>query len=106
MKNMRNIAAAIVMVTFLAVGTTFAGDGILVGGKSDGILVGGRAQTSGCQTPKSAAGILIADITSVVVEAFTGVAVAGKDGIMISDRSCQAKDGIMISDKDGILVGG
>lgn len=84
MKNMRNIVAAIVMVTVLSV-STFA-EGIVVAGK-DGIVVAGRAEqrqkTSSCSgtTRESgivvAGGILVAGLTGIVVAGFTGIVVAG-----------------------------
>ncbi len=109
MKNIKNIVAAIVMATLLSV-STFAGDGILVGGK-DGILVGGKGQqnvkagNNGCTAnTKGNSGILVAG--GILVGGFTGILVGGFTGILVGgatgDTSC--KDGLLIADRDGLLI--
>jgi hypothetical protein len=94
MKNMRNIVAAIVMVTILSVSTTFA-DGVVVGGKS-GVVVGGKTQT-GCSETKFG---VVSTITGIIIGGFTGIIIGGRDGIIIGGRSScdQSRDGLIISD--------
>ncbi len=83
MKNLKNLVAAFLMVTFLAVGTTFAGDGILVSNR-DGILVSNRTERSTKQpcraTTKFDAGILVSNIVGILVSNFTGILVSNSVG--------------------------
>ncbi len=96
MKNLRNLVATFLMVTFLAAGTTFAGDGILVSNR-DGILVSNRAERNTKQpcraSTKINAGILVSNIVGILVSNFTGILVSNAVGTV----SCDQKEG-------GILV--
>jgi hypothetical protein len=99
MKSIKNIIAAFVLATFLSV-STFAGDGILVGGKT-GILVGG-ATAEPCTNNTAAAkdGIMISDATGILVGGFTGILVGGFTGILVGGITDSGNDtcGIMIGD--------
>lgn len=99
MKNMRNIVAAIVMVTILSVSTTFA-DGIIIGGK-DGIIIGGKSgQTTKTQPSCSETKFgVVSTITGIIIGGFTGIIIGGRDGIIIGGRSScdQSRDGLIIS---------
>lgn len=106
MKSMRNIAAAIVMVTGLGVSTTFAGDGIVIGGK-DGIVIGGKVKaeqttkSNGCvQTSKTNAGILVGELTGIVIGGFTGIVIGGFTGIVIGGATGNGQMNC------GIVIGG
>lgn len=95
MNNLRNIVAALVMVSTLAVGTTFAGDGILVSNR-DGILVSNRADTKQpCKaSTKVNAGILVSNIVGILVSNFTGILVSNA----VVTTCDQKKGGLLISD--------
>jgi hypothetical protein len=100
MKNMRNIVAAIVMVTILSVSTTFA-DGVIL--QRDGVILqrnDGTKPNSCVQTSKNSAGRMVVSFAKILVAGFTGILVAERDGLIISDRSScdQSRDGVFISD--------
>jgi fructose-specific phosphotransferase system IIC component len=93
MKNMRNIVAAIVMLTILSVSTTFA-DGVILQ-RNDG------TKSSSCvQTSKNNVGRMAVSFAKILVAGFTGIMIADRSGLLISDRSScdQSRDGIMIAD--------
>lgn len=91
MKNLRNMFAAILLVTVMSVTTTFAGDGILVAGFAgdDNPCVEEVKATTN-------SGILVAGFTGILVAGFTGILVAGFNG----EESAEGNDTC------GILVAG
>lgn len=101
MKSIKNIIAAVVMVTFLSL-STFAGDGILVTGRG-GILVTGVTEENPCTSNESAAskdGILVTGRTGILVTGFTGILVTGFTGILVTGAADTSQDtcGIMVGD--------
>ncbi|MFN6964923.1 MAG: hypothetical protein ACK4S4_14310 [Pyrinomonadaceae bacterium] len=99
MKNVRNFLAATVLSSILLVGSTFAGDGIIVAGLTD------DASGNACTVnEKVDNGIIVAGATGIIVAGFTGIIVAGFTGIIVagaadSDTDCTKVDnGILISD--------
>ncbi|MGH9945665.1 MAG: hypothetical protein ACRD6X_00520 [Pyrinomonadaceae bacterium] len=95
MKNLKNTFAAFTMITVLALGTTFANAGILIGD------FGGRGETkdskkdvpTACkeETKSDLMGILISDLTGLILNL---------TGILISDAK---GDGGVVN--CGILIG-
>lgn len=103
MKSIKNLIAAITLASFLSI-STFAADGILVGGR-DGILVGGKSgrptKSNACTSGgKINAGILVGGFTGILVGGFTGILVGGFTGILVGGATGSTNTNC------GILVGG
>ncbi|MCC6328080.1 MAG: hypothetical protein IT174_06170 [Acidobacteria bacterium] len=98
MKNIKNIVAAFLIVTFLSV-STFAGDGILVTGR-DGILVTGVAAEPTPCTASAVDGILVTGRDGILVTGFAGILVTGFTGILVTGLTgtSTCRGGLLISD--------
>jgi hypothetical protein len=91
MKNLKNIAAMIVMVTVMGVSSSFAG--ILLGDRS--INNGDTRDNQPCATaPAVNAGILLADFAGILLADFTG--------ILLGDKAAPTCTGAVT---EGILLG-
>lgn len=92
MKNIKNTVAAIMMAAVLLVGTGFAKTGLLMSDFA-------QENPNQCQQSTDNGGIIIADLTGIIIVGFTGIIIADltaeNEGVR-NQTSC--RDGIIIAD--------
>jgi hypothetical protein len=96
MKALRKTLATAMLIATILVGSTFAGDGIIIAGLAE-------KQTQPCTTTKGETtkvdnGIIVTDLDGIIIAGFTGIIIAGFTGIIIAGAKQTPVDcGIIIA---------
>jgi len=83
MKALRKTLTTALLIATVLVGSSFAGDGIIIAGLTD-------KQTQPCtttskgDTTKVDSGIIVTDLDGIIIAGFTGIIIAGFTGIIIA----------------------
>ena len=96
MKALRNTLTTAVLIATLLVGTTFAGDGIIIAGLTDRQPTQ-QPCTASKDSSKFNSGIIVTDLGGIIIAGFTGIIIAGYTGIIIAGVQEPVNCGIIIA---------
>jgi len=98
MKALRTALTTSLLIATFFVGSTFAGDGIIIAGLTDKQTTTQPCTASKGDTTKVDNGIIVTDLGGIIIAGFTGIIIAGFTGIIVTDAKQAPVDcGIIIA---------